>query len=193
MCSCDNNNNDDKCECGHNHPEITKQTSIQYQFSNVRLFSEIFGNWKEFQLHLFGGPQSFQQYLFDLWNQIRNDLAHSDILVNDIDKQVSIKDFNITVNQTSNGSKLFFLTLPDHDYPDAASKYVALVLTPTRPRYFTLEYSQNVLTKEKQMIIGELAIDENGYKEHTNYGPCDNTRLGYFGGFVMGLLESQGE
>lgn len=64
-------------------------------------------------------------------------------MIVNIDKEVTIKDFDITFNKTKNNTKVFFITFPDYEFYDSASKYVAIALTKDKPRYFTLEYSKH--------------------------------------------------
>ena len=95
-------------------------------------------------------------------------------------------DFDITFNKSDSGVSIFFFKFPEYEYNDAASKYVALALTPTMPRYFTLEYSESFLTKERQFVFGEFKIDENTRtRKHINYGTVDNDRLTFFAGLVL--------
>ena len=77
------------------------------------------------------------------------------------------------------------------EHRDAASKYVALALTKNMPRFFTLEYSEKIMTQELCWVIGEFLITPNGQKQHNNYGEVDNDRLSWFAGYILGLLESE--
>ena len=74
---------------------------------------------------------------------------------------------------------------------NAASKYVALALTKNMPRYFTLEYSEKIMTHELCWHIGEFLITPEGQKRHNNYGSIDNNQLSSFIGYVLGLLETE--
>ena len=165
-------------------------TSIQYQISNVVLFDQVYKNWVNFYEKIQKGPEEMKHFLFDMWNKLKLDLKNNkEIIVKDIDREVSINDFDVTFNRTKNGTSIFFITLPDYDYQDAASKYVAIALTPKMPRYFTLEYSKNSLDSSTCWFIGEFAIIEN-HKKHINYGKADNMRLSWFAGYILGMLEA---
>lgn len=166
-------------------------TSIQYQISNVALFNEIFGNWDAFNAVLSKGPEAMKSYLLDMWNKLKEDLKNrNDLLIKDADKNVTVSDFDITINKTKNGTNIFFITFPDYDYTDAASKYVALALTPKMPKYYTLEYSEHAIDHSPCWVVGEFAI-ENSEKKHINHTTTDNMRLAWFAGFVLNKLESE--
>ena len=165
-------------------------TSIQYQLSNVELFYEVFANWASFNSILEKGPSEMKKYLFDKWNTLKDELKSRDnLIVKDIDKEVTMSDFDITLNKTKNGTIVFFFTFPDYEYNDAASKYVALALAPKMPRYFTLEYSEDMFNHTRCWVIGEFAFKDS-QKTHLNYGTTDNMRLTWFAGFILGKLES---
>ncbi len=162
-------------------------TSIQYQMTNVKLFDEIFTNWRSFNEKLQAGPNIMRKWLCDEWNNIKEILKQrDDLIVKDINKEVTANDFDITFNKSDSGVSIFFFKFPEYEYNDAASKYVALALTPAMPRYFTLEYSESFLTKERQFVFGEFKVDENTRtKKHLNYGTVDNDRLTFFAGLVL--------
>ena len=162
-------------------------TSIQYQITNVKLFDEIFANWRSFNEKLQAGPSIMRKWLCDEWNNIKEILKQrDDLIVKDIGKEVTANDFDITYNKSDSGVSIFFFTFPEYEYNDAASKYVALALTPAMPRYFTLEYSESFLTKERQFVFGEFKVDENTRtKKHINYGVVDNDRISFFAGLVL--------
>lgn len=166
-------------------------TSIQYQISNVKLFSEVFSNWDVFKEKLNDGPEEMKKYLFEMWNNLKNELkSNENLIIKDIDKEVSVSDFDVTYNRTKNGTSIFFITFPDYDYRDAASKYVALALTPKMPKYYTLEYSEHQINNTPCWVIGEFVI-EDSKKRHINCGTTDNMRLTWFSGYILGKLESE--
>lgn len=168
------------------------KTSIQYQLSNNVLFNEVFGHWSEFSNVLRQGPDEMKKYLYEKWNYVKDELKkNTEIEIQDLDKIVTADDFNVTYNKTVNGTSVFFLTFPDYDYRDAASKYVALALTKQRPRYFTLEYADDFITHEPYWVVGEFVIEGNG-KAHRNLAHADNQRLTWFAGHIIGFLEAEG-
>ena len=170
---------------------IKKETSLQYQVSNVVFFDEIYGNWIEFHNHLKTGLDDMQKYMLELWNRTREKLSKNEnIILKDKDKKVKATDFDVTMNQTNKGTMVLFFTFPDYDDTDAASKYVALALTPNLPRYFTLEYSKHVLDNTPCWVVGEFILEKSGVK-HINHGQSDNMRLSWFAGYVIGLLEQE--
>ena len=78
-------------------------TSVQYQISNVKLFYEVFGNWKSFNEKLNSGPNGMKKYLFEMWNTLKEELRSNDnLIIKDIDKEVNISDFDVTYNRTKN-------------------------------------------------------------------------------------------
>ncbi len=181
-------------------------TSVQYQYTNVILFREVFGNWQEFNKHLNEGPEAMKDYLLNGWNKTREMLKNNaNLLVKDLDREVTRDEFDVTLNKTEKGSFVFYFTFPDYAYDDAASKYVALALIEGMPRYITLEYSglPSFLKEqlpdmpgmnEKHWVIGEFAIDmQTGAVKHINHGSVDNDRLTYFSTKVLGLLNSAGQ
>ena len=166
-------------------------TSIQYQISNIVLFNDVFVNWSNFNNKLKKGPEEIKQYLLEMWNNLIKSLKdRNDIIAKDKEKDVNINDFDVTYNKTKNETSIFFLTLPDYEYQDGASKYVAIALTPKMPRYFTLEYSKSFIDNSTCWYVGEFAI-QNKQKVHHNYGKSDNMRLSWFAGYIVGLLESE--
>ncbi len=165
-------------------------TSIQYLISNITLFREVFNDWNKFKVMLDSGPETMKGHLLDTWNKLRKDYRNDDrMIVKDIDKEVTIKDFDITFNKTKNNTKVFFITFPDYEFYDAASKYVAIALTKDKPRYFTLEYSKHH-DNNPCFVLGEFVIINNE-KSHRNYGTIDNKRITWFAGYVMGKLEAE--
>ena len=170
-----------------------KKTSIQYNISNIAIFNEVFGNWPNFNKLLAKGPDSVKQFLYEDWAYIKKTLTDNpELEVVDADKEVTVDDFDVTFNKTKNGTPVFFITFPDHKFNDASSKYVALALTKTKPRYFTLEYSYNHFDNKECWVIGEFYL-EGKNKTHKNYGPVDNMRLSWFAGYILGMLEGEGE
>lgn len=166
-------------------------TSIQYQISNNWLFDEVFANWRNFNEVLRKGPNEMKKYLVEAWNMLKEELkANDNLIIKDLDKEVTVDDFDVTYNRTNNGISVFYITFPDYEYTDAASKYVALALTPNMPKYMTLEYSENVNDGSACWVIGEFKI-ENNKKVHVNYGSIDNMRLSWFAGYVMGKIEAE--
>ncbi len=163
-------------------------TSIQYQLTNNRLFYEIYMNWKEFDQELVKGPDNMVQYLYRKWYEVKEVLKKSGLKVNDMDKEVSEKDFGATAYKTNNGIQVFFFSFPNCDFVDASSKYVALALTPSIPRYFTFEYSMSMMTKEKSFVFGEFSIKDH-QKTHHYYGQVSQMDFELFLQFVMDQLE----
>lgn len=174
--------------------ENRKTTSIQYQYTNVKLFREIFYNWKEFNAQLNKGPDAMKEYFLSQWAGLRDSLKNrEDLVIRDLYRIVSKDDFDVTVNKTSKGTPVFYFTFPDYDFRDGASKYVALSLGAPMPRFITLEYSEHQANKELCWVVGEFAIDrQTNSVKHNNYGTVDNNRLSAFAGYVMGILEAQG-
>lgn len=169
-------------------------TSIQYQYTNVKLFREIYTNWKEFDSYLSKGPEVMKDYFVNEWNKLKDELIKKDnLILKDLDKIVTRDDFDITYNETKNNNLVFFFSFPNYEYRDGASKYVALALLSDTFKFFTLEYSQNFLTKDLSFVVGEFLVDkETGHVKHNNYGQVDNDRLSYFAGRVIGVLEEIG-
>ena len=49
-------------------------TSIQYQLTNVKMFKEIFENWKNFYSILLQGPNVMKMHLLQEWNDLKENL-----------------------------------------------------------------------------------------------------------------------
>ena len=170
-------------------------TSILYQYTNAKLFYDIFGNWTKFNSYLEKGPEVMKDYFEKEWNNFRIQLKNNENIkfkINGLDREVTRNDFDITMNRTKNNTFVFFFKFPDYDYSEAASKYVALALGREIPRYFTLEYSVNNLTNESSYVIGEFFIGEGSKKTHKNHGFVDNDRMTFFASKILELLESEG-
>ena len=166
-------------------------TSIQYHVSNILLFNKVFRDWPDFHEHLKSGIKNMQQYLVELWNKTRDELKNNDkLILKDLDKEVTADDFDVTLNVTKNRTVIYYITFPNYEYRDAASKYVALALTPKMPRYFTLEYSEHVTDHTPCWVVGEFVIKDSK-KVHISHQTSDNMRLPWFAGYVLGLLESE--
>ena len=164
-------------------------TSIQYQLSNIELPNDVFANFEEFDALLKSGPDSIKQYLVDQWNAIKEIVKYrEDLEIKDLNKEVSKDDFEVTFNKTKNGSPIFFITFPDYNFFDAASKYVAIALTVQGVKYYTYEYSQK-LTGEPTWVIGEFYI-KDGKFAHKNYGTSEDSRMSWFAGFITSFLET---
>ena len=58
------------------------------------------------------------------------------------------------------------------------------------PKYYTLEYSENVIDHKPCWSIGEFEI-ENSRLKRVNYGTVDNMRLSWFAGYILGKLKSE--
>ena len=161
--------------------------------SCVRLVNVIFGDWEDFKNALEAGPNIVRSYLLDEWRRVRDELvADPNKEVLDANRELSINDFDITINKTKKGTQVFFITLPDYDYRDATGKYIALALTPNAPRYFMLEYSEDKETHEPVWVIGELRLN-NGDVEHRFIDVTDNMRLTWFAGYILGMLDAEEE
>lgn len=170
-------------------------TSIQYQLTNKKLFYDIFGNFEEFNEILKQGSNAVKQFLLDDWNEIKEELSKNEnIVLKDIDKKVTIDDFDIELEEDKDGYAVFFFTFPDYEDHDAASKYIALCLLKDRPRYITLEYGESFVIKqfpekESCFMIGEFSVDENSNIVHQNYGKLEGT-LKSFKKKVMEIINS---
>ncbi len=164
------------------------KTSVQYQVTNVLLFDHVFHNWYMFNQILTMGKDMTKKFLYTEWNRIKDILIKEDrTILSDADKEVTVDDFDAYALKSSVGP-IYFFSFPDYEETDAASKYVALALTFGTPRYFTLEYSYNILENKPSWVIGEFFIKDNS-KRHNNYGSIDNMELENFQKQVIDILE----
>lgn len=165
-------------------------TSIQYQLSNIILYQEIIGNWLVFKPILEEGPEAIKKYLVEKWDEIKEKVKDNDqILINDIDREVTIHDFDARLIDAEDGTHIFVFTFPDYNFNDSTSKYTALALTKGIPRYFTLEYSINLAKKEDCFVVGEIAIEKNSL-QHRNYGTIEKADLSTFVICIADLLKN---
>ena len=68
--------------------------------------------------------------LLNEWNRIKENLSKKDnIYLNDLNKNVTVDDFDITIKTIDKNIKVYFITFPDYLYTDSASKYVAFAVT----------------------------------------------------------------
>ena len=163
-------------------------TSVQYEFTNKYLFDAVVKGWANFNQHLTKGDRFMKTMLCNEWDRLKDELMKNSTLeLKDAERIVGYDDFGVTINYTDNGSIVFFFRFPNFDFSDGASRYVALALTSDIPRYFTLEYSENPNTHDREYVVGELLLNGNK-KEHKSYGVVDNDRLSYFAGYVMNIL-----
>ena len=171
--------------------EKKKLTSVQYRFSVSRLVFNIFYDWENFDAALSAGPNKFKEYLVDEWNKLKAELiADPELELRDGAREVSVDDFDITINKTKKERPVFFITLPDYDYRDATGKYIALALLDKAPRYFILEYSEDMETHEPAWVIGELRVKDKQVL-HKAIDVADNMRITWFAGFILGLLDEE--
>ena len=69
-------------------------TSIQYQLTNVKMFDDVFLDWKNFNIILDHGPEAMKKYLLQEWNKLKEQLAHDErLIIKDLNKNVTIDDF----------------------------------------------------------------------------------------------------
>ena len=111
------------------------------------------------------------------------------ILINDIDREVTINDFDARLIDAEDGTHIFVFTFPDYNFNDSTSKYTALAITKGIPRYFTLEYSINLAKKEDCSVVGEIAIEKNSL-QHRNYGTIEKADLSTFVICIADLLKN---
>lgn len=166
-----------------------RKISLQYQLTNVFLFNEVFGNWKEFNEILKAGPDAVIQFLFNKWNELKEYFVkREDLEVQDSEREITIEEFNVVYTPIDN-IPIFFFIFPDIVYKDAASKYVALALTEKAPRYITLECSENRLTNETHWAYGEFKFEDN-HLVHLNYGKALDISLNAFQDFVIYIVKN---
>ena len=85
-------------------------TSIQYQMYKVALFNDVFMSWNSFNEKLNSGPENMKKYLLEMWNIVKNNLKNdNNVIIKDMDKKVTISDFDVTYNRTEKGISFFLL------------------------------------------------------------------------------------
>lgn len=160
------------------------KTSIQYHMTNKKLFDDVYLEPKKFFNDLNKGPDFMKERLLEEWNELKNTLSKvPDLEIVDLDKEVTIADFDIGYAEAGENTQIFFFTFPEFDFGDASSRYIALVIGEGLPRYFTLEQSENYLDDETHYVIGEWKVmDEFGNVQitHVNHGFVENNNLETF-------------
>lgn len=184
-----NNINNESIPKSDNHPGKIR-TSIQYQLSNCVLYDYVFNKWNVFSEVLLNDSLKIKQMLLNEWNRIKENLSKKDnIYLNDLNKNVTVDDFDITIKTIDKNIKVYFITFPDYLYTDSASKYVAFAVTERKIFYYTLEYSFDYYTKKPSWNLGEF-YENNGIKCHRNFGSVDNPDFSSFQEQIINTINS---
>lgn len=164
------------------------KTSISYQVSNIVLRNKIYYHWQEFFDILNEGPDKVKEELLNMWNDTKQKLsADQSIEIVDLNKEVTEKDFDITLNMTKNKVKVFYIAFPDSDEAMAQSKCIALALTDKMPRYLTMEYFSKE-GNEESFMVGEWVLKDTNFV-HQNYGKLASPTIGNFAYRVQEEIE----
>lgn len=173
------------------------ETSKAYYMSHILLRNKIFFESKEFNEYLSKGPQVMRQYLLDLWNSIDEKNFKEGAIIKDIDRAVSVDDFDISF-RPSEEKNIFFFIMPDPVCYQAEAKAVALIISKTNEiRYITMEiWSNNEEENMKKILgesyipqytIGEWVLEENQFK-HLNLGKIPRNTIECFASFIIEKL-----
>ena len=167
------------------------KTSIQYQLTNVWLFDNIYRDWDNFKKHLNEGTEHMKEYLLNQWNEVKSRMiTNENIIITDLDTEVTKDSFKATFNKTANNTLLFFFTFPTNTGIEGACKYIALAITPKMPRYYTLEFGTS-MDGTPAFFLGEWVINAESRKEQRNFGKAPNDNIGGFAGYITKMLESE--
>lgn len=147
------------------------KTSIQYQLSNVVLPMDALEMQEQFNKMLSMGPEAVKRYLDNRWHFIagKTDICE----FNDADKEITPASFNASRFIIQKNMTFYLFEFPDYEYRDAACKYGLVVISDFCQKYFTLEYSEHVISKEPCFVVGEWYKDEEGEMRHKNYGTVE--------------------
>lgn len=164
------------------------QISRAYIVSHIRLRDEIFSDWNNFNIILNEGPDKMKEHLAKLWNDINPEDLNSGFVLTDKDRVIGVNDFDITMNHVGD-CPVFYFIMPDPDSVQAQAKCVALALTQSRPRYFTMEISKRLNSEETYYIMGEWILKDNNFT-HLNIGPIPNGTVANFASHVSFILNN---
>ena len=170
------------------------ETSKAYFMSHILLRNKIFFEAKEFNEYLGKGPQVMKQYLLNLWNNIDQKDFKKDVIIKDINRPISIDDFDITLRQLE-GKNIFFFIMPDPICYQTEAKAIAFIIDQVSGiRYITMEvWSSNEEENMKKIIgesytpqytIGEWKLEENQFK-HLNLGKIPRNTVECFVSFIL--------
>jgi hypothetical protein len=128
-------------------------TSIQYLYTNVKLFNEVFYNWPKFNEQLKLGPENMKEYFLKEWNELKERLKKDEkIEVKDLDKIVTKDSFDITFikhYRTLTIEEFLYRRFCRKGYADHASFH-------NKDFIMKLFWEQNTWTQEKQDIVDEF-------------------------------------
>lgn len=164
------------------------QISRAYIVSHIRIRDEIFNDWGNFNKILKDGPESMKEHLAKLWNDISPEDINKDFELTDKDRVITKNDFDVTMNHVGD-YPVFYFIMPDPDSVQAQAKCVALAITPTRPRYFTMEISKKMNSEETYYIMGEWMFKDGNFT-HLNLGPIPNGTVANFASHVSVVLDN---
>ena len=164
---------------------MKRRTSIHYFIAHMKIRNLVFEDWPKLNQLLNQGPEALKQYFCELWSKVKEEFKYRDDLeIIDMDKEVSMEEFEITYSVLSNNINAFAFVMPKPLTDYGQAECVSLVLGSKIPRYFTFELSEKV-NAEKCYVIGEWQIDfENNDYKHRNYGAIDEPNIGRFLGRV---------
>ena len=159
------------------------ESTRAYYMSHILLKNKIFFDWKIFKDNLDKGPMAMKQYLLDLWNSIDQKCFKEGTKIKDLDRVITVDDFNILATKKDQ-KIIFFFSLPEPDSFDVQAKAIALILENGKmPRYITMEiWAEKEIAK--QYTIGEWILKDNKF-EHLNIGKIDGKTTKDFMSYII--------
>lgn len=163
---------------------MSENTSVLYNIGNYKLEYDVIHDYGRICGILNSGPEAVKEYLVGAWNETRENLMNNkDINVLDIQRVVSKEDFDVSYNLSSKKEPVFFITLPDYNNNLSESKCVAVAITETRPRFFTMQYANG----EYSLSEIEFKYLENRFTSNS-YGMLEKDTIANFATRVLDIL-----
>ncbi len=168
-----------------------EKTSINYIMANEKIRNLVFEEWEKFNLLINQGPDILKKYFCKLWDETKMELEYlDDIDVIDLDKKIKPEEFGVSYSILDNEVKIlnFIMPKPVNNYGQAV--YISAILTSKIPRFFTLEFNNN-LNGIPSYIVGEWQIDfQNNDYIHKRYGTIEKSNIGEYLGIINQILQT---
>lgn len=167
------------------------KTSILYHIGNYKLEYDVIHDYGKMCGLFNNGPESVKEYLVSIWNETREYLLKKDNLkILDVDRVISINDFNVTFNISSKKEPVFFITFPNYNNNLSENMCVAIAITEDKARFFTMEHQAVLDGTSDEFVFGEMEYKYLAKTfKHINYGNLERGTVTNFATRVLDILE----
>ena len=87
---------------------MKRRTSIHYFMAHMKIRNLVFEDWPKFNQLLNEGPEALKQYFCELWSKVKEEFKDRDDLeLIDMDKKVSMEEFEILYSVLNNNSSQY--------------------------------------------------------------------------------------